>query len=65
MELRTREPAKDIPDVSAAQRASNDMIKLIRKLRWVGLEGEAERLRRALAGMPQHDSVLAEPRETD
>jgi hypothetical protein len=56
---------QDLPDVSADQRASNEMIKLIRKLRWMGMEGEAERLRNALTGMPQADSVVAEPRETD
>ena len=65
MELQTRNRLKDLPDVSADQRASNDMIKLIRKLRWVGMEGEAERLRNALTGMPRADSVVAEPRETD
>ena len=65
MELQTRNLVKDIPDVSADQRASNEMIKLIRKLRWVGMEGEAERLRSALAGMPRTNSVVTEPRETD
>lgn len=65
MELQTRDRLKDLPDVSADQRASNDMIKLIRKLRWMGMEGEAERLRHALNGKPRLDSVVAEPRETD
>lgn len=65
MDLQTRDQVKDLPDVSADQRASNDMIKLIRKLRWMGMEGEAERLRNALTGMPRLDSVMAEPRETD
>jgi hypothetical protein len=65
MELQTRNRLKDLPDVSADQRVSNDMIKLIRKLRWVGMESEAERLRSVLAGMPRQDSVVAEPRETD
>jgi hypothetical protein len=65
MELQVQRQVKDIPDVSAAQRASNDMIKLIRKLRWMGMEGEAERLRSALDGLPRADSVVAEPRETD
>jgi len=65
MELLAREQAKDLPDVSPDQRASNDIIKLIRKLRWMGMEGEAERLRSALAGIPRLDSVVAEPRETD
>ena len=29
------------PDVSAEQRASNELVKLIRKLRWIGMETEA------------------------
>ena len=65
MELQTQYQIKDLPDVSADQRASNETIKLIRKLRWMGMEGEAERLRNALNGVPQADSVVAEPRETD
>jgi hypothetical protein len=32
------------PDVSDEERASNEMIKLIRKLRWIGEEVEAERV---------------------
>jgi hypothetical protein len=59
--IRLQEP----PDVSAEQRASNDKIKLIRKLRWMGMEGEAKRLQGSLAGVPQTDCVIAEPRETD
>jgi hypothetical protein len=52
----------------AEQQASNELVKLIRKLRWMGLEEEAKRaadeltLRRAAAGA---DSVVAAPRETD
>jgi hypothetical protein len=65
MELQSQRRLKDVPDVSADQRASNEMIKLIRKLRWMGMEGEAEQLRSALIGMPRADSVVAEPRETD
>ena len=54
-----------VPDVSAEQRASNDKIKLIRKLRWIGLEREARRLQGAIPAAAQADSVIAEPRETD
>jgi len=54
-----------LPDVSAEQRASNELIKLIRKLRWMGMEGEAQRLQVALNGAPTTDTVIAEPRETD
>jgi len=53
------------PDVSAEQRASNEMIKLIRKLRWMGMEGEALQLQISLKGAMRADSVVAEPRETD
>jgi len=59
--MQTQEP----PDVSAEQRASNGIIKLIRKLRWIGMEGEAERLQIALAETSRLNSVIDEPRETD
>lgn len=53
------------PDVSVEQRASNELIKRIRKLRWMGMEGEAERLQVALVGTSRIDSVIAQPLETD
>jgi hypothetical protein len=55
------------PDVLAEQRASNKLVKLIRKLRWMGMEEEAERVQMELAqrGVPPADSVVAVPRETD
>jgi hypothetical protein len=55
---------QELPDVSADQRAANELIKRIRKLRWMGMDGEAEHLQIKLAGLPA-DSVVAEPRETD
>ena len=61
-------PRKQQPsDISARQRASNELVKLIRKLRWLGMEEEAQGLqkelerRRATAA----DSVLATAAETD
>ena len=61
-------PRKQQPsDTSARQRASNELVKLIRKLRWLGMEEEARGLqkelerRRATAA----DSVLATVAETD
>jgi hypothetical protein len=63
--MQTLVPHQELPDVSAEQRASNEMVKLIRKLRWMGMEREAERLQTALNHAPQVDSVVAEPRETD
>jgi hypothetical protein len=37
------------PEVSAEQRASNELVKLIRKLRWMGMEEEVERARDELS----------------
>ena len=55
---------RDIPDVSAEQRASSDRIKLIRKLRWIGMESEARRLQSAPPVVPL-DSPLAKLHEAD
>jgi len=38
-----------VPDPAAVPNASNDLDKLIRKLRWIGMEEEAEGLVRELA----------------
>jgi hypothetical protein len=54
------------PDSSAEKTASNDLVKLIRKLRWIGMEQEAQgkenelTTRRAAA-----DSVVTWPCDTD
>ena len=56
---------QELPDVSADQRAANELIKRIRKLRWMGMDGEARRLQINLTGASRIDSVVAEPRETD
>ena len=66
MEIRhnQQKPSVDL----AEQQASNELVKLIRKLRWIGLEEELERvedeltLRQVAAGS---DSVVAASRETD
>ena len=49
------------------ENTSNEIIKLVRKLRWVGMEEEAERLLKKLkrGGATAEDSVLASPRDTD
>lgn len=55
------------PDDLAEPRTSDELVKLIRKLRWMGMEEEAERaqdelsVRRVVAA----DSVVASPRDTD
>jgi hypothetical protein len=56
------------PDVLAEQRTSNELIKLIRKLRWIGMEREAEGAETRLAllrPVSLADSVFAGPHDTD
>jgi len=55
------------PDVSDDQRASNALIKLIRKLRWMGMDDEVERVQTTLAARDVRpaDSVIAGPIDTD
>ena len=52
---------------STEQRASDELVRLIQKLRWVGLESEAKSIERELTAraVPAGDSVIAIPRETD
>ena len=45
--------------------ASSEVVKLIRKLRWVGLEEKAEQLEKELELRPATDTVLATQSETD
>ena len=54
-------------DSSPAQRASNELVKLIRKLRWMGMEEEAKKMEKQLThcDVPAEDSVVAASRETD
>lgn len=48
-------------------RGPNETIKLIRKLRWIGMEEEAQKLQRELCEREDAaaDSVVATPRDTD
>jgi hypothetical protein len=65
--MEMRDDKEHSPDGLAAQRTSNELIKLIRKLRWMGLEKEAERVRSQLTlrEVPATDSVVAAAGETD
>jgi len=66
--MRKRYDQQKSPKALAEQRVSNELVTLIHKLRWMGLEEEAKRaedeltVRQAAAGV---DSVIAVPRETD
>jgi hypothetical protein len=56
-----------LPNVSAEQRTSNEFVKLIRKLRWIGMEREAEDAETQLAllrPVSLADSVFAGPHDT-
>ena len=46
---------------------SQDLAKLIRKLRWIGMDDEACRLQMAVASLPpdERGTVSAEPFSTD
>lgn len=44
---------------------SGDLIQLIRKLRWIGMEEEAEQIQRELRHTSPVGSVLTALRETD
>ena len=52
-------------DESFDERASRELIKLIRKLRWIGKEDEARDVERKLRATLACDCVLAVPGETD
>jgi hypothetical protein len=60
---REQQKTPDIPE----QRASNEIVKLIRKLRWMGMDEEAKILENQLAldGFPAADCVIGVSRETD
>ena len=54
-------------EVTAEQRGSAEVIKLIRKLRWIGLETEARELQDVLGGFPspRNGTLVAGPHSTD
>ncbi len=55
------------PDVLDDQRASDALVKLIRKLRWLGMDDEVERIEMTLAARDTRhaDTVIAGPVDTD
>ena len=54
-------------DDPAGQRVSNELVELIRKLRWMRMEEEAKKTENQLilCDVPAADSVVARSRETD
>lgn len=63
MPLEQQKPAASL----AEQRAPNELVKLIRKLRWMEMQEEAERVEDELTlrNVGAADSVVAASRETD
>ena len=66
--MEIRHDLQKLHDGLPEQQTSNELVKLIRKLRWIGSEKEAERVEeeltlRRVAGWS--DSVVAASRETD
>jgi hypothetical protein len=56
-----------VDQLIAGARQPNEVAKLILKLRWIGMEEEAQRLERAVHRLPpqQRGTVIAEPSGTD
>ena len=51
--------------ISINQQSPREWMKLLRKLRWIGLEGEAQRLELALSTLPPEErAVSAKPFST-
>jgi hypothetical protein len=64
MPMTLQQPQRD--DTAEDESRANDLVKRIRKLRWMGLEDEAERLQRELTRRcADGDCVIGTPRETD
>ena len=58
-------PHNSLPIESVDQLESRELIKLIRKLRWIGMEREAEQVTRALVGRLAISGSVAGPPDTD
>jgi hypothetical protein len=52
---------QDSPDVSYEQRIAAELVKRIRKLRWMGMEEEAARMIRSGLRVCSDEGVPAEP----
>jgi hypothetical protein len=52
------------PGVTAEERASNELVKRIRKLRWIGMEEEAERMQIVPRRVQPADTALTDPCDT-
>jgi hypothetical protein len=57
----------ELPEGSTQDRPPNELVQLIRKLRWMGMEDEAKIMQEQLAAChpPPGDNVIGGPRDTD
>ena len=53
------------PDTAVAERTSSELVHLIKKLRWAGMQEEAERIQTLLRGIDPAATLLAGPWDTD
>jgi len=56
---------ENLPQVDADAQMSDEIVKRIRKLRWMGRDEETVKLAQFLAQMPHSSIVLGAPLETD
>lgn len=54
-----------LPSAPKDDKVSNDLVKQIRKLRWIGMDDEAEFLQSTLRHLQVADVVLGTAAETD
>jgi hypothetical protein len=57
--------AQQLPIESVDQQESWELVKFIRKLRWIGMEQEAELVAKPLIGRLAINSLVAGPSDTD
>jgi len=55
----------EMPNVWPDETVSNDLVKQVRKLRWIGMDVEARLLQITLRRMQAADVVLGVPSDTD
>jgi hypothetical protein len=63
--IRENPSIQQSPDVSVAERASCELVMRILKLRWMGMDDEAERMQVALHRIDSQCTLAAGPFDTD
>jgi hypothetical protein len=53
------------PDVSIEERTSIELVKLVKKLRWIGMDEEAEQVQEVLREVDPAATLLGGPWDTD